>query len=324
MYGEMKQQQVSFAQAKELLEYKSQIETRAGIKIQDLKKISEAAKKYRKGDVSQLMDALSSLDSLESINEKLRREEELLEEATKKRQTAEKDAKIAIAENTHRREAIAICKDLITRYGFTTTGLNDISELAKKCGNPTEVMNALAGYNDIKDLSAQKNRLSSEVKVLQDAVDNLKGQQEAIGNSITGLLNPILNEITKAFTHGAKRMADEYDKQIADMKEASVEYSRRQEAAVYLAGDLKLVKIIRTITTYPEEAIKIPIGFAVVLLTAAKNILIAKGNHSKIKKRYAMLVPDHNYEADRDIEALVLVNGAIMALESVGATAVDA
>jgi tRNA(Ser,Leu) C12 N-acetylase TAN1 len=168
MYGEMKQQQVSFAQAKELLEYKSQIETQAGIKIQDLKRISEAAKKYRKGDVSQLMDALSSLDSLESINEKLRREEELLEEATKKRQTAEKDAKIAIAENTHRREAIAICKDLITRYGFTTAGLNDISELAKKCGNPTEVMNALAGYNDIKDLSAQKNRLSSEVKVLQE------------------------------------------------------------------------------------------------------------------------------------------------------------
>ena len=221
MYGEMKQQQVSFAHAKELLEYKSQIETRAGIKIQDLKKISEAAKKYRKGDVSQLMDALSSLDSLESINEKLRREAELLEEATKKRQTAEKDAKIAIAENTHRREAIAICKDLITRYGFTTAGLNDISELAKKCGNPTEVMNALAGYNDIKDLSAQKNRLSSEVKVLQDAVDNLKGQQEAIRNSITGLLNPILNEITKAFTHGAKRVADEYDKQIADMKEAT-------------------------------------------------------------------------------------------------------
>src|SRR5215218_4400554 len=89
--------------------------------------------------------------------------------------------------------------------------------------------------HDIKDLSAQKNRLSSEVKVLQDAVDNLKGQQEAIRNSITGLLNPILNEITKAFTDGAKQMADEYDKQIADMKEASVEYGRRQEAAAYLA-----------------------------------------------------------------------------------------
>jgi phenylpyruvate tautomerase PptA (4-oxalocrotonate tautomerase family) len=323
MYRGMREQKVSFAQVKEMLHYKEESE-RAGIKVQHLQKISEVAKKYKKGDVNQLMDALSSFDSLESLKEEVKKEEELLEEATKKRQTAEKDAKIAIAENTHRREAIAICKDLITRYGFTTAGLNDISELAKKCGNPTEVMNALAGYNDIKDLSAQKNRLSSEVKVLQDAVDNLKGQQEAIRNSITGLLNPILNEITKAFTDGAKQMADEYDKQIADMKEASVEYGRRQEAAAYLADDLKLVKIIRTITTYPEEAIKIPIGFAVVLLTAAKNILIAKGNHSKIKKRYAMLVPGHNYEADRDIEALVLVNGAIMALESVGATAVDA
>jgi hypothetical protein len=323
-YGEMKQRQVSFAQAKELLEYKSQIETGAGIKVQHLQKISEVAKKYKKGDVNQLMDALSSFDSLELINEKLRREKELLEEATKKRQTAEKDAKIAMAENTHLREAIAICKGLITRYGFTTAGLNDISELAKKCGNPTEVMNALAGYNDIKDHSAQKNRLSSEVKILQEDIEKLKGQQGAIRNSITGLLNPMSNEITKAFTDGAKQMADEYDKQIADMKEASVEYGRRQEAAAYLASDLKLVKIIRTITTYPEEAIKIPIGFAVVLLTAAKNILIAKGNHSKIKKRYAMLVPGHNFEADRDIEALVLVNGAIMALESVGATAVDA
>jgi tRNA(Ser,Leu) C12 N-acetylase TAN1 len=84
MYGEMKQQQVSFARAKELLEYKSQIETGAGIKVQHLQKISEVAKKYKKGDVNQLMDALSSFDSLESINEKLRREKELLEEATKK------------------------------------------------------------------------------------------------------------------------------------------------------------------------------------------------------------------------------------------------
>jgi hypothetical protein len=35
--------------------------------------------------------------------------------------------------------------------------------------------------------------------------------------------NPMLNEITEAFTDGAKRMAHEYDKQIRDMKEASVE-----------------------------------------------------------------------------------------------------
>jgi hypothetical protein len=320
MYRGMREQKVSFAQVKEMLHYKEESE-RAGIKVQHLQKISEVAKKYKKGDVNQLMDALSSFDSLESINEKLRREEELLEEATKKRQTAEKDAKIAMAENTHLREAIAICKDLITRYGFTTAGLNDISELAKKCGNPTEVMNALAGYNDIKDLSAQKNRLSSEVKVLQDAVDNLKGQQEAIRNSITGLLNPILNEITKAFTDGAKRMTDEYDKQIRDMKEASVEYGRRQEAAAYLAEDLKLVKIIRTITTYPQQARNIPIGVAITLLAAAKNILIAQGNHSKIKKVRAMVVPHHDYRADEEIEALVLVNGAIMALESAAAAA---
>jgi len=130
-----------------------------------------------------------------------------------------------------------------------------------------------------------------------------------------------LNEITKAFTDGAKQMADEYDKQIADMKEASVEYGRRQEAAAYLAEDLKLVKIIRTITTYPQEARKIPIGVAITLLAAAKNILIAKGNHSKIKKVRAMVLPHHDYRADEEIEALVLVNGAIMALESAAATA---
>ncbi len=249
----------------------------------------------------------------------------MLDETTKRRQTAEKDTKIAMAEYAHLREAITIIKDMIIKYGFTTAAFNDIYELAKKCGNPAEVLNTLAGYKDIKELSAEKTRLGSEVKVLQENVDKLKGEQEAIKSSITGVLVPIANEITKAITDAAMRIGDEYSKQIGQMREASVEYGRRQEAAVYLADDLKLVKIIRTITTYPQEARKIPIEVAVTLLAAAKNILIAKGNHSKIKKVRAMVVPHHDYRADEEIEALVLVNGAIMALESaIGGTAVDA
>ena len=43
----------------------------------------------------------------------------------------------------HVREAIAICKEMITKYGFTTAAFNDISKLAKKCGSPTQVLNVL-------------------------------------------------------------------------------------------------------------------------------------------------------------------------------------
>jgi hypothetical protein len=97
------------------------------------------------------------------------------------------------------------------------------------------------------------------------------------------------------------------------MKDKSVEYGRTQEAASSLADDLKLVKTIKAITLYPQEANRIPLAFVITLITAAKNILVAKGNSSKVKKGRAMLVDQSSYQAEQEIEARELVDAAIMA-----------
>src|ERR671924_608954 len=127
MYSEMKAQQgLTFAQVKEFLAYQREISL-TGIQALHLQKISQVAKKYRKGDINQLMDGLSSFDSLESLKEKVKKEEDLIETATKKRDIAEKDAALAMAKYAHVREAIAICKEMITKYGFTTAAFNNIT-----------------------------------------------------------------------------------------------------------------------------------------------------------------------------------------------------
>jgi phenylpyruvate tautomerase PptA (4-oxalocrotonate tautomerase family) len=319
MYREMKQLQLSFAQVKELLEYKGEIE-RAGVKVQHLQKISEVAKKYKKGDVSQLMDALSSFDSLESINEKVKKEKESLDEAIRKRGTAEKDAKIAIAEYAHLREAITICKEMIIKYGFTTASFNDMYELAKKCGSPTEVMNVLAQYGDltgqIKSLSDQKTSLDSEVKSLQENASKLKAELEGIRQSITGLLKPVTNEITKAFTDAINNITTTYQDQLRALKGASEVYGERLGKSLALKDELEFAKVINLIIKYPLEARELPLDYAIILLDAVKKMLVAKRIEVKIKAREAGMDKSVPFEG-MEFEVKDLVEGARRALETI-------
>ena len=156
-----------------------------------------------------------------------------------------------------------------------------------------------------KDVRTGNDRRSRSRAAKRSSSKNVRLAKSLIGDMPYYVLGPLVTDIASGYDHIASAIR-----------------------AAYLAEDLKLVKIIRTITTYPQQARNIPIGVAITLLAAAKNILIAKGNHSKIKKVRAMVVPHHDYRADEEIEALVLVNGAIMALESAaaaagGATTVD-
>jgi len=287
MYSEMKAQQgLTFAQVKEFLVYRREISL-TGIQAMHLQKISQVAKKYRKGDINQLMDALSSFDSLESLKEEVKKEVDLMEAATKKRDIAEKDAALAMAKYAHVREAIAICKEMITEYGFTTAAFNDISELAKKCGSPTQVLNVLAHYvsltGQIKSLSDQKTALDSEVKSLQENASKLKAELEGIRQSIAGLLQPVSNEVTRAYTDAINNIATTYQGQLKSLKGASEEYGERLGKSLALEEELKFAKVINLIIKYPLEARELPLDYAIIMLDAVKKMLVAKRIEVKIK-----------------------------------------
>jgi hypothetical protein len=320
MYSEMKAQQgLTFAQVKEFLAYQREIRL-TGIQAMHLQKISEVAKKYRKGDINQLMDALSSFDSLESLKEKVKKEEDLMEAATKKRDIAEKDAALAMAKYVHVREAIAICKEMITKYGFTTAAFNDISELAKKCGSPTEVLNVLAHYvsltGQIKSLSDQKTALDSEVKSLQENASKLKAELEGIRQSITGLLKPVSNEINKAYTDAINNITTTYQGQLRALKGASEEYGERLGKSFALEEELKFAEVINLIIKYPLEAKELPLDYAIILLDAVKKMLVVKRIEAKIKAREAGLDKSVPFES-MEFEVKDLVEGAIRALETI-------
>ena len=320
MYSEMKAQQgLTFAQVKEFLAYQREISL-TGIQAMHLQKISQVAKKYRKGDINQLMDALSSFDSLESLKEEVKKEEDLMEAATKKRDIAEKDAALAMAEFAHVREAIAICKEMITKYGFTTAAFNDIIELAKKCGSPTQVLNVLAHYvsltGQIKTLSDQKTSLDSEVKSLQENASKLKAELEGLRQTITGLLKPVSNEITKAFSDAINNITTTYQEQLGALKGASEEYGERLGKSLALKDELEFAKVINLIIKYPLDARELPLDYAIILLDAVKKMLVAKRIEVKIKAREAGMDKTVPFEG-MEFEVKDLVEGARHALETI-------
>jgi hypothetical protein len=320
MYSEMKAQQgLTFARVKEFLSYRREISL-TGIQAMHLQKISQVAKKYRKGDINQLMDALSSFDSLESLKEEVKKEVDLMEAATKKRDIAEKDAALAMAKYAHVREAIAICKEMITEYGFTTAAFNDIIELAKKCGSPTQVLNILAHYvsltGQIKTLSDQKTALDSEVRSLQENASKLKAELEGIRQTIAGLLKPVSNEITKAFTDAINNIATTYEGQLRALKGASEEYGERLGKSLALEEELKFAKVINLIIKYPLQARELPLDYAIILLDAVKKMLVAKRIEVKIKVRDAGMDKPVLFEG-MEFEVKDLVEGARRALETI-------
>jgi hypothetical protein len=321
MYSEMKAEQgLTFAQVKEFLAYQREISL-TGIQAMHLQKISDVAKKYRKGDVNQLMDALSSFDSLESLKEKVKKEEDLIEAATKKRDIAEKDAAVAMAKYAHVREAIAICKEMITKYGFTTAAFNDISELAKKCGSPTQVLDVLAHYvsltGQIKSLSDQKTSLDSEVKSLQENASKLKAELEGIRQSITGLLKPVSNEISKAYTDAINNITITYQGQLRALKGASEEYGERLGKSLALKDELEFAKVINLIIKHPLDARKLPLDYAIILLDAVKKLLIAKRVEAKIMARDAGMSNKAVIVDTVELDAIELVEAATRALERI-------
>jgi hypothetical protein len=320
MYSEMKAQQgMTFDQVKEFLAYQQEISL-TGIQTMHLQKISEVAKKYRKDDINQLIDALSSFDSLESLKEEVKKEEDLMEVATKKRDIAEKDAALAMAKYTHIREAIAICKEMIIKYGFTTAAFNDISDLARKCGSPTQVLNVLAQYGDltgqIKRLSDQRNALDSEVKSLQDSASKLRAELEGIRQSIAGLLKPVSNEITKAYTDAINNMTTTYQGQLRALKGTSEEYGERLGKSLALKDELEFAKVINLIIKYPLEARELPLDYAIILLDAVKKMLVTKRIEVKIKSREAGMDKSVPFEG-MEFEVKDLVEGARRALETI-------
>jgi hypothetical protein len=320
MYSEMNAQQgLTFARVKEFLAYQQEISL-TGIQTMHLRKISEVAKKYRKGDINQLMDVLSSFDSLESLKEEVKKEEDLMEAATKKRDIAEKDAALAMAKYAHIREAIAICKEMIIKYGFTTAAFSDISELARKCGSPTQVLNILAHYvsltGQIKTLSDQKTVLDSEVESLRDSASKLRAELEGIRQSIAGLLKPVSNEITKAYTDAINNITTTYQGQLRALKGASEEYGERLGKSMALKDELEFAKVINLIIKYPLEVRELPLDYAIILLDAVKKMLVAKRIEAKIKTRDAGMDKSVPF-VGMEFEVKDLVEGARRALETI-------
>ena len=82
------------------------------------------------------------------------------------------------------------------------------------------------------------------------------------------------------------------------------------------ANDLKYLRIARTVEFFPNEGDKVPKEFAIFMLNAAKNILVAKGDNSIFPLDAAKLVPQYDPSRPLRLSATWLIHAALVALET--------
>jgi hypothetical protein len=153
------------------------------------------------------------------------------------------------------------------------------------------------------------------VKISENRIHELKGQADAIRNSIDGLQKPVLQEIVQSFNNAIQAITTTYQQQLSSLKNASEEYAKRLGTAVILEEELRLARIILAISKYPTEAKNLSIDYVILMLDGAVKLCRAKGINPKIKAGEALIVAENSLCSGIDVEMLRLIEGARRAIE---------
>jgi chromosome segregation ATPase len=146
------------------------------------------------------------------------------------------------------------------------------------------VLEAIGKYDNLKSIERQTEELENKkiekeasVKVLENRIHELKGQEDAIKSSIDGLLKPILQEIVQSFNNSIQAITTTYQQQLSLLKNATEEYAKRLGAAVILEEELRHARIIMAIFKYPTEAAKnLPIDYVILMLMQQQSCVVLK------------------------------------------------
>lgn len=125
----------------------------------DLKALEELkAASAKHGGVSEVLNAINAYANVQDIETAISRLE-------KKKAEAEAELKRVNVENVHLQTVIAICDTLLYTYKFSVPAIGDIYELAKKYGEPLEVLKAVAKYGELNALEHEVEMLAARAQV---------------------------------------------------------------------------------------------------------------------------------------------------------------
>jgi hypothetical protein len=107
------------------------------------------------------------------------------------------------------------------------------------------------------------------MNVLQNRKHELKGQADAIKNSVDGLLKPVQQEIVQSFNNSIQAITTTYQQQLSLLKNASEEYAKTLVGAIILEEELQFARIILAIFKYPTEVKNLSIDYVILMLDGA-------------------------------------------------------
>jgi hypothetical protein len=232
----------------------------------------------------------------------------------------------------HLQSPIAMCDTLLYDLKFSLPAIEQLYNVAKRYGKPIDVLEAIGKYDNLKSIERQteelenkKIELEANVKVLENHIHELKGQENAMKSSMDGLLKSMQQEIVQSFYNSIQAITTTYQQQLSLLKNSSEEYAKRLGAAVILEEELRLARIIMAIFKFPaEEAKNISIDYVILMLDAAIKICRVKGINPNIKAGEASIVAENSFVSGIDVEMIRLIEGARRAIERLLGNAVTA
>ena len=273
-----------------------------------LENLAYTCRKYNR-NMKDVLEAVNTYADLAQIQEKAI-------EADDKRQHEETRFKEIKEKRAHLQATLDMCDTLLNRFNYSVIAIQELHEIAKKYGEPIEMIKAIESYGElrnieaeIEDLARRKIELESGVKEMITQMQSLKGQSASIAESIAGLLQQLSTEISKTFQKAFQELSFAYTEQLTSIRKESQQDAQRQAEQIALQEEIRLGKTIRSVVLYPKAS-KLSQDDVLLLLHAVDTFCLATGIDPKIRLDEAI---DNVYNpllCNIDVHVRQLIDGA--------------
>lgn len=250
-----------------------------GYNHETLREVVGASSKL--GNPADVFRALKELSRLKGV-------EVAIKQMEQNKANVEADMKELQASHVHLQPVIKLCEELLYKHGFNIHAIEDLYKVAKKYGNPFEVLASLAKYEDaqaltskITELRDQEAALQTRIPLLRKEEVELKERIEVQNKSLGSKLQSISSDLSQMRRIVIEEITETFGTVIEKTRESVEEYAKRRADAAVFEEELKMARIFSTITKYPTNVADLPIDYSLNMIVAVERFLAAKNVNPK-------------------------------------------
>lgn len=212
-----------------------------------LDELERSSKKY--GAPKAVLEAINQHAELTELQQKI-------SDLSRKKSDLQSEIKKLEADNTQLMTVIAMSRTLLFDYNFSPSAISDIYELAKKYGQPFEVLKAIGSYGGLEAietetgiLSAERDELKNKLTELDVRVKGVKNTWDLIQVSIVDALNSLSTQVTDL----PKAMARSFQEGIEAIQTKTLETGKAWGEVEQKIKASKRIEIILDLIERPTE-----------------------------------------------------------------------